>query len=241
MLFQLRPSDKDCNTSLFLKPARAPNTYHWFGTYTILAHTLHLHWRPEGAVMRQSLQTRSLHSSQRSPRSKIRPRFLRQRAHCRSPSSWGWRQPFRLISSNSFFSFLPQTKKKNWLNKKKSTLLVQTVMLLTVCASPLVSSASHLSAAPLKSSLVRVRAKRRGSSPQRLAPLVPFCRTQQPIRNLESTTLCCSVVRCFYHGLVLYSDFLMFPFPYWSCTLHSGNLDKVKERQKKVRNLTLTI
>lgn len=75
-------------------------------TYEILAQTLHLHVYVLGGITRQSLQTRSWHSAQRSPRSKIRPKVLRQRAHCRCPTSWGRCEPFCLISSSSFFSLL---------------------------------------------------------------------------------------------------------------------------------------
>ncbi|KAJ8397981.1 hypothetical protein AAFF_G00433280, partial [Aldrovandia affinis] len=66
---------------------------------------VHLH-RPSGSRMRQRLQTRWLHSSHGSPRSKIRPRVLWQCGHRRSPGSGGLRRPFPLISSSSFFSFL---------------------------------------------------------------------------------------------------------------------------------------
>lgn len=44
---------------------------------------------------------------------------------------------------------------------------------LTVSSSPLVSSISRLSAAPLGSCLFHVPAERRGSDPPRTAPLVP--------------------------------------------------------------------
>ena len=98
-----------------LDSIRLPNTRHGFGpcrhrTYVILAHTLHLQWRSLWSVTRQLLQTRSWHSSQSSPRSKIRPSVFRQRAHSRCPRSWGRRVPFRLISSSSFFSFLEKGK-----------------------------------------------------------------------------------------------------------------------------------
>lgn len=75
-------------------------------TYETLAQTLQRHC-VLGGLTRHSLQTRSWHSLHRSPRSKIRPSALRQRAHWRSPTSWGRWEPFRLISSSSFFSLLP--------------------------------------------------------------------------------------------------------------------------------------
>lgn len=81
-------------------------------TYEILAQTLHLHLREPAIVPRQSLQTRSRHSSQSSPRSKISPNVLGQRAHCRSSESCGRREPFRLISSRSFFNFLQSRQRR---------------------------------------------------------------------------------------------------------------------------------
>lgn len=81
-------------------------------TYEILAHTLHFHWQVLGSFMLQSLQTRSWHSVQRSPRPKIRPKALRQRAHCRSATSCGRWKPLCFISNSSFFILLFDTKKR---------------------------------------------------------------------------------------------------------------------------------
>lgn len=147
-------------------------------TYVILAQTLHLHWYILGSLTRQLLQTRSWHSLQRSPRSKIRPKVLRQRAHCRSPNSWGRWEPFRLISSSSFFSLLLDRKRRTSGDIKKTQSNMNTspngdTKVLTVSSSPLASSVSRLSAAPLGSYPFHVPAERRGSDLPQLAPFVP--------------------------------------------------------------------
>lgn len=144
-------------------------------TYEILAQTLHFQWRVLGAVMRQSLQTRSWHVSQRSPRSKIRPKVFRQRAHCRSPNSWGRREPLCLISSSSFFSFLwdRNSRTSNILRKVSLQMnMSSNDEILTVSSSPLASLISHPSAAPSGSFLFHFPAERRGSDPPQSDPLV---------------------------------------------------------------------
>lgn len=149
---------------------------------------LHLHWRAFGIETRQSLQTRSWHSSQRSPRSKISPKLLRQRAHSRSPSSCCRQDPFRLISSNSFFSFLRERKEEGALRKlSEMNSLKGDAEVLTLSSSPHASSISHLSAAPSGSCLSHVPADRRGSDPPRPAPLVfqsTRCRWNQPSKDV---------------------------------------------------------
>lgn len=89
-------------------------------TYEILAQTLHLHVYVLAGTTRQSLQTRSWHSTHRSPRSKMRPKVLRQRAHWRCPTSWGRWEPFCLISSSSFFSLLFDRKSRTSGDDEKS-------------------------------------------------------------------------------------------------------------------------
>lgn len=89
-------------------------------TYVSLSQKVHLHWRDLGFTTRQLLQIRDWHSSQRSPRSKIRPRLLRQRVHCRAPKSCGRMKPFCLTSSSSFFSLLRDRNTRRSQDTKKS-------------------------------------------------------------------------------------------------------------------------
>lgn len=137
-----------------------------------------------GSLTRQSLQTRSSHSLQRSPRPKIRPKDLRQRAHCRSPISRGRGEPLRLISSNSFFSLLLDRKRRPSGNiKKESAASIGGTKVLTVSSSPLASAVSHLSATPSGSSPFHAPAERRDSDPLQPDPLVPqskLCQQIQP-------------------------------------------------------------
>lgn len=168
-------------------------------TYEILAQTLHLHWRVLGGLTRQSLQTRSWHSSQRSPRSKMRPSAFRQRAHCRSPRSWGRWEPFRLISSSSFFSFLQHRTRitSAVINKTQCEMCTSSnddSEVPTVSSSPLVSSISRPSAAPSGSSLVHVPAERRGSDPPRPAPSVLSVCARPTNSAKQRTTLCCALL-----------------------------------------------
>lgn len=89
-------------------------------TYVSLSQKVHLHSRVLGFTTRQLLQIRDWHSSQRSPRSKIRPRVLRQRVHCRAPKSCGRIKPFCLTSSSSFFSLLRDRNTRMSQDTKKS-------------------------------------------------------------------------------------------------------------------------
>lgn len=131
----------------------------------------------------------------------MRPSAFRQRAHCRSPSSWGRWEPFRLISSSSFFSFLQHRMRitSMVINKTQCETSMSSnddSEVPTVSSSPPVSSVSHLSAAPSGSSLVHVPAERRGSDPPRPAPLVPSVYARPTISAKLRTTLCCGLLFC---------------------------------------------
>lgn len=153
-------------------------------TYRTLAQTLHLHLRELAVKARHSLQTRCWHSSQSSPRSKIRPKVLRQRAHSLSPDSWGRGKPLCLISKSSFFIFLkgrnrrrPKRQRRWRVHDKKRWWNGDDV--LTGSFSPLVFLVSHLFEELLGSFLFHDPAEMRGSGPPQLSPLAPLGKLSQ--------------------------------------------------------------
>lgn len=168
-----------------------------------------------GSLTLQSLQMRSWHSVQTSPRPKIRPKDLRQRAHCRSPTSCGRWKPLCFISNSSFFSLLFGTKKRSSGGVIKEAANFNWSQAFTVSSSPPFSLVSHLSAAPSGSCLSHAPAERQNPDPPRAVPWGPqskYCQWNQPsgcMRGLQTKALQCHLLS-FFSVILLIQLLLLF-------------------------------